>query len=235
MSIATVLRASAGVFLAASLAGCTGTPTRSSAIEPPAEAAEPKAVVELPPLPDAARYAELVALAKQDPAAVDFRELRLGHLAVGRYTMGEREAAAPAFAALDAKDWSKAASLAEAMLEGNWTSLDGHFFAFVAARESGRADQAVYHDTVLRGLIASIRQGHDGSSAEQAFFTISTDELYTFLALTGYTPLGQSLVHDDGRVYDVMEVEDQDTKEKKGLWFDITLQWAVGYPRLFGE
>ncbi|MDG1438654.1 MAG: hypothetical protein P8P98_06715, partial [Emcibacteraceae bacterium] len=61
-------------------------------------------------------------------------------------------------------------------------------------------------------------------SPATAFKTISTNEVHSFLLLSGYIRKTQALIQDELGAFDLMTVTDRRTNEDLGLFFDVNLQ-----------
>jgi len=169
-------------------------------------------------------YGKLLADLKSGNTQVDFARLRLSYVESperkrAKDTSGAQKAM---FAAMQAKDYSKALKEAETVLASEYVNIDAHMVASVAAKHTGADDKADFHRAVATGLIDSIRHSGDGKSAKTAWVVISVDEEYSMLRAFGLRPSGQSLVNQEGHSYDEMKAKQQDGTEQT-FYFNIDI------------
>ena len=190
----------------------TPVPTAQPATSQPATAQPAKSA-----------YEPLVERVKGGDFGVDFRELRMAFTETKAYSPygGGLPARRAASAALNARNYEEAVKQAELVLAANFVDLNGHFVAFVANRELGRADRADFHRKVFDGLIKSVMSPGDGKSTASAFVVISTDEEYVVLSYLGLRPAGQSLLNEKGHSYDAMRAVNPKTNETVTYYFNI--------------
>jgi hypothetical protein len=161
-------------------------------------------------------YAKLLADLKAGNTNIDYARLRMSYVdsperKKAKDTTAEEKAMSQA---LQSKDFAGALKDAGSVLDQQYVNMDAHFVAFVAERELGDAAKADFHRTVFRGLIDSIRNSGDGKSPEKAWVVISVHEEYVVLRALGLRPSGQSLVGQNGHMYDVMKAKDEDGNEE---------------------
>lgn len=186
----------------------------SSTQDPPKKSAQ-----ESPPR----SFALLLERAKKSDPTLDFKELRLAYTETTDYSPygGDRETRKKMFAALSAKEFDSAVESAEKILAKNFVEINAHFVAYVAHRESGRAEKATFHKFMFDGLVKSITGTGDGKTAETAFVVITTDEEYTLFNILGLRPAGQSLITQNGHSFDRMTVTNPKTNETVVYFFNI--------------
>jgi Domain of unknown function (DUF4919) len=168
-------------------------------------------------------FALLLERAKKSDATLDFRELRMAYTETTNYSPygGDRETRKAMFAALSAKEYDHAVEFAEKILAKNYVEINAHFVAYVAHRESGRAEKATFHKYMFDGLVKSITNSGDGKTAETAFVVITTDEEYTLFNVLGLRPAGQALVAQNGHSFDRMTATNPKTNEAVVYFFNI--------------
>ena len=125
------------------------------------------------------------------------------------------------FAAINAKDYEKALTNAEAILAKNYVDINGHFGCFAAHNHLGHAEKAAYHKFVFDGLLNSIKNSGDGKTKDTAMVVISTDEEYAFFNWLGLRVTAQALINEKGHSYDRMTVLDPKTNESVVYYFNI--------------
>ena len=174
---------------------------------------------------DSARrsFAALLERAKKSDATLDFKELRMAYTETADYSPygGDRETRKRMFAALNAREFDAAVESAEKILAKNFVEINAHFVAYVAHRESGRAEKATFHKFMFDGLVKSITGSGDGKTAETAYVVITTDEEYTLFNILGLRPAGQSLITQNGHSFDRMTATNPKTNETVVYFFNI--------------
>jgi hypothetical protein len=170
-------------------------------------------------------YAALLASLKAGNTIIDYSRLRLSYVeSPERKTARDTSAAQKAmFAALNAKDFSKALKQAQIVLASEYVNLDAHFVAYIANREMGFKDEAEFHQTVFRGLIDSIRNSGDGKSTAKAWVVINVHEEYVLLRALGFQPSQQSLLEENGHSFDVMKVMNREDGSEQTFYFNVDI------------
>ncbi len=170
-------------------------------------------------------YSTLLASLKTGNTIIDYGRLRLTYVeSPERKKAADVSAAEKAmFAALNAKDFSKALKQAQTVLESEYVNLDAHFVAFIANREMGFKDEAGFHQAVFRGLIDSIRNSGDGKSTATAWLVINVHEEYVLLRVLGFQPSGQSLLQENGHSYDVMKAKSREDGSEQTFYFNVDI------------
>ena len=168
-------------------------------------------------------FAVLLERAKKSDATLDFKELRMAYTETADYSPygGDRETRKKMFAALNAKEFDAAVESAEKILAKNFVEINAHFVAYVAHRESGRAEKATFHKYMFDGLVKSITGSGDGKTAETAYVVITTDEEYTLFNILGLRPAGQALITQNGHSFDRMTATNSKTNETVTYFFNI--------------
>jgi len=168
-------------------------------------------------------FAALLERAKKSDATLDFKELRMAYTETADYSPygGERETRKKMFASLNAREFDAAVESAEKILAKNYVEINAHFVAYVAHRESGRAEKATFHKFMFDGLMKSITGSGDGKTAETAYVVITTDEEYTLFNILGLRPAGQSLITQNGHSFDRMTATNPKSNETVVYFFNI--------------
>ena len=168
-------------------------------------------------------FAVLLDRAKKSDPTLGFKELRMAYTDTTDYSPygGDRETRTKMFAALNAKEFDSAVESAEKILAKNFVEINAHFVAYVAHRESGRAEKATFHKFMFDGLVKSITNSGDGKTAETAFVVITTDEEYTLFNVLGLRPSGQALITQNGHSFDRMTATNPKTNETVVYFFNI--------------
>jgi hypothetical protein len=168
-------------------------------------------------------FALLLERAKKSDATLDFKELRMAYAETPDYSPygGDRETRKKMFAALNAKEFDSAVESAEKILAKNFVEINAHFVAYVAHRESSRAEKATFHKFMFDGLVKSITSSGDGKTAETAYVVITTDEEYTLFNILGLRAAGQELITQKGHSFDRMTATNPKTNETVVYFFNI--------------
>jgi hypothetical protein len=177
---------------------------------------------------DTAEYERQVALVRNFSKEADFTALRMAYTKTPYYVPYVFKDIRPMFDAMHAKNYAKCGRLALRHLEKESVSLAANYAAMACYKALGKADISDRYRFILNGLIDSIADSGDGKSTDTAFVTISGEELYSFIRLSGLAVESQSLIRKDGRVFDLMEVMDPDTDKKVSIYFDVTIQTSKG-------
>ena len=166
-------------------------------------------------------YAKLLERAKRGDPNLDFVALRVAYVATPEYCGYFTPDVSALYSAMRSSDWSAVEKEGNALLEACYLDLDAHYGLMVMAEETNNAAAQAQHDYMLTGLSKSIRNGHDGSSPDQAYAILSVGEEYAVCRVAGWKVQEQGLAAKDGRRYDVLTVIDLDGR-KFDVFFDIT-------------
>ena len=169
---------------------------------------------------DAKAYASAVTKAEAGDMNVDFLWLRKQAAAQLDYAEDPWEDWSKADALVDTKP-EQALGMARKRLAGVWTDFMAHIVAQLALEKLGKQEEAAREAAIVRGIVRSIADGHKGTSKEDAFNAVSVPEEYRLLALLRWRSERQSLVNDQGHVFDMFEVTDLKTQQKRQVWFNI--------------
>jgi len=174
---------------------------------------------------DPKAYAEAVAKAEAGDPGVDYLWLR------------KQASAQFDYAEANWTDWQSADSLvdtspdqalgmARARLAGVWTDFMAHIVAQLALEKLGRHEDAEREHRITGAIISSIAGGHKGTSAADSFNAVNVAEEYRVLFLLHWKFEGQSLVNQDGHSFDVFDVTDMKTNQKRQVWFNIDIYFG---------
>jgi hypothetical protein len=168
-----------------------------------------------------AKYEALVQRVRSGDQTVDLNELRLAAGEGG--IVSDVDARSNLMAAARKRDFKKLEQAADAVLKSNYTDLDGHFFAKVAAKELGKPEKEEFHNWVEMGLLKSLYSSGDGKSAATALKVISVDEEYFLLRVMGQMVKSQALSTCEGKRCDVMTTEDRESKQEQKWYFNVEI------------
>jgi hypothetical protein len=181
-------------------------------------------------------YADLLATLKGGDTNIDFTALRMAFTKTKDYSYSgpDKKDREPLYKQFSDKKYKDALKTAEKYLEKNYVDANGHFIAYNSAKELKDDKKAEFYKAVVLGLLKSIQNGNDGSSAKTPFSVITIDEEYTLIKFLGYQRGSQSLQHLDGHTFDVLEVTGAKTNEKKTFYFNIDVVWKAE-TEIFGK
>lgn len=181
-------------------------------------------------------YAQLLAKLKNGDTSIDFKELRLSSVESDDADTGEadRDLRRKLFEAYDAKNYKDAIKAGEAALKSGYLDIETHLVMALANREAADVKKFEFHKAVYLGLLNSILASGDGKSAKTAFVVINVGEEYAVLNALELKRGSQSLQNVDGHKYDVLNVTDTKTNERKDVFFNIDIVWA-GYDKIFKD
>lgn len=170
-------------------------------------------------------YASLLARVQGGDLSIDFQRLRFSYMESperhkAKDTSDEEKAM---WQALNKKDFKKAIAAADVVLANEFVNLDAHFVEFQAYRGLEDAAKSDFHKSVFSGLLKSITGSGDGKSPETAYIVISTHEEYVVLGVLGLQPGKQSVMHEGGHSYDLLEAINQESKETVRLYFNVDI------------
>jgi hypothetical protein len=74
---------------------------------------------------------------------------------------------------------------------------------------------------MFRGILTSILKSGDGKTPATAFKVIAAPEEYALLNALNFKMTKQSLIENDGKRYDRMDVTDSKTQTKATIYFNI--------------
>jgi len=183
-------------------------------------------------LSDSDRYLEEEQKVKRQDSGADFTKLRLYYTNTAMYKPfggKEKELMGPMFNAMQKRDYKICLQMAGEILEVNYVSLNAHYAATRCNYGLGAVEEGVFHKYVLDGLVASVGASGTGTSKEDAYVTISPNEMKAFLDLHGLDVRRQKTDRDKrkGRAYRIITVVDE-TGGRKEVVFDITSQMSKG-------
>lgn len=134
-----------------------------------------------------------------------------------------RENAERASQALVNGDFQEVISLTEPLLTECPVDPSFHLWRAAALQAAGRKEEAETHKRWYLGLMQSVLESGDGSSADTAYVTISTGEEYATLTYLGLTPRRQAVLQGSPPV-DVVSVVD-DAGKPSTVYFTPALQF----------
>lgn len=198
--------------------GPTLTPEPTTAPKPGSEEPTPG-----DDLPDEI-YTDMLAQVKRSDPDLDFTAFRMAYAESSGYDpyfFGLLDQLDQMLAAYDNGDYQRAAELAEGILAQNYHIPDAHMVAYISYDELGQDDKASHHDYFLDGTINSIFDSGDGKSPETAYVVVLIQEEYLLLGVLDVIDAGQSLVEENGHMYDVFEGRDKITNEPVTIYFNV--------------
>lgn len=178
-------------------------------------------------------YFDMVKRIKSGDTDVDFLKLRRAYVNTDLYDPyygPEKFQLGAVRTAFDHNDHEECIEAADTLLETNYASLAGHFFAAECHKALGHADKEAFHRNVFEKLVESIENSGTGKSPPSAYYTTSVAQQRSFLDAKNLAVVQEEpTVKMDGRIYSVVRVENRDTLEPLTLYFDITDQMEKGF------
>ncbi|HMC32536.1 MAG TPA: DUF4919 domain-containing protein [Candidatus Angelobacter sp.] len=170
-------------------------------------------------------YASLLARVQGGDLSIDFKQLRMSYMESperhqAKDTKPQKQGM---FKALQSKDYKKAIHNADIVLENEFVDLDAHHVEQIAYEELNEEERASFHKAVVQGLLRSIMDSGDGKTARTAYVVISVHEEYIVLQVLGLRPSQQSVSHQDGHSYDVLEAKKQGSDQTVKLYFNVDI------------
>jgi hypothetical protein len=175
-------------------------------------------------------YDALLAELKSGNTAIDFRALR--------YARAEQPGYNPYGAladpdkgdmlrAMTAGNVDRVATLAELIIERDYTDVDAHAALALVLERRGMTEQAVFERAVADGLLRSIQESGDGTTPETAYVVISVAEEYSLLGASGVQVAKQSLLQTARGPVDALEVVNRANGERRTVYFDVSRLFAA--------
>lgn len=194
--------------------------------------AQPAAAYDVVPH-DGDAFAKLVARAEARDATVDFKAMRFAWLdsAARKRERGGREMTEALWAAAKANDDAGVRAAAEKIIASHYTDIEAHKFRRQACAHLNDTVCGDHEHFIEFGLLNSIVKAGDGKTPATAWEVAEVAEEYAIMRLAGYQPRGQSLVNQNGRVYDRLDVT-RDDGTAAVLWFDFTIGMTKEFPGL---
>lgn len=162
-----------------------------------------------PPGPEA-RYEAMLAVAKAGKP-VDWRAMRYAYADRPGFNVlgdGLDPVRKQMFSALQAMDYAGAITAAQEVIDKDFVDADAHLVTFLSYVKLGQGQKGFRDRDIGLGLIVSMQTG-DGKTPATALTVINVAEEYAYLRALSLHPNGQSLIHDGGHSYDVLNVTDQ--------------------------
>ena len=177
-------------------------------------------------------YNEAVQAFKSAPTQLKVQQLKLDYISTDYYqpfSGSEQKLSEEMFSYVAAKDWSDCLIIAEQILASNYISFNGHYGVMACSFESDKKSAGLHHRQVLSYLLEAMWQSDDGRAPESALVSLSTTEIYSFLKLTGFQVLKQSMFEYEEQSFELVRVIDPDSNEEFDLFFNNSTQWQYGF------
>ena len=190
----------------------------------PAPAPETKPAQQTEPTTPS-EYATLLAKVKGGDLSVEFQHLRFSYMESPerKAAKGTSDEKTQMWKAFNARDYANAVKNAEKVVAQVFVDMDGHYVQAASYRELQDPEKAEFHRKAFLGLLDSIRNSGDGKSLKTAYVVIDTHEEYVILNVMGLRPQEQSLIHDNGHSYDLLNALDPKTKQTVALYFNVDI------------
>jgi hypothetical protein len=120
-------------------------------------------------------------------------------------------------ALMESDQWEEVvATITKNLFPNHLLSPSAHLSLGFAYHKLGREKESGFEQLVYSALVDGIKSTGDGT-AEQPYLVTRTSDEYDLLMVEDLRPTQQSLIHRDGREFDMMTLEDG-----REVWFDIT-------------
>jgi hypothetical protein len=180
------------------------------------------------PAPDPeARWQALLTAAKSGSGPVDWQALRFAFSdrpSFDEVDFSLQPLRQAMMQARQAHDFAKMLAVARQIIDKDYVDGLAHMMAMTAYAELKQQADSDRERAISVGIFKSIETG-DGLSAAAAFTVISVGEEYELMYALGRQVTQQSLVHQDGHSYDVLETVGPGG-DKKTIYFQIDRVWA---------
>ena len=177
---------------------------------------------------DTSEYRKLVDKVKSGDLTIDFVKLRDAYL---DWTLDECNVSdAPnrddMVKAFDAKDFAKAASLTQAVLDYEYANRGLHLAVSNAYKEVGNIEKSKFHSDVASLLMKAMLASGDGKTPKSAFRVLSIREEYVIMREMGYQVSMQALAFDkELGAFDILSGKTADGKTGS-FYFAIDKGWV---------
>jgi hypothetical protein len=172
-----------------------------------------------------AGYDALLAQLKSGNTVIDFQSLRYARAELPGYNPYEALAdptKGDLIRAMASNDIARVSTLANQIVERDYTDIDAHAALAAALERRGQREQAAFELAVANGLLRSIRESGDGTTPETAYVVIGVAEEYSFLGAAGVQVARQSLVQAARGPVDALEVVNPTNGERQTVYFDVS-------------
>ena len=170
-------------------------------------------------------YDALLAQLKSGNTAIDFQALRYARAELPGYNPYEALAdpiKGDLIRAMAANDLAGVSTLANQIVERDYTDIDAHAALAAVLERRGQREQAAFELAVANGLLGSIRVSGDGMTPETAYVVIGVAEEYSFLGSIGVQVARQSLLQAGRGPVDALEVVNPVNGERQTVYFDVS-------------
>ena len=116
-------------------------------------------------------------------------------------------------------DSAEELKVSQELLDMDFTNISAHYTFVTTPSVDDNVKE--FHKQVINGLLNSIRESGQGNSTETAMYVINISEEYDFIYLSGFRPLRQELIEENGRHYDRLITDGGDGR-KYQFYFDVT-------------
>lgn len=171
-------------------------------------------------------YARLVARAEAGDDKVDFLEMRMAYLESPAFEAGwaaaprVRDLRTEMFAAMSSRDIKAVYAKAKETLALVYIDLEAQKARYQSCAKLGDEACAVQGKRIELSLLKSVVSPANGLSCATAWKVVRVDEEYFVLRMLEMKLTRQSVVQDDSRVCDKMEVTDE-TGKPATYYFDV--------------
>lgn len=170
-------------------------------------------------------YANLLASAKANPDAVDFRELRMAYVRSSGYIPRTPDALVSHLSeALDKENMDMALQATSQLLDTCYLDIQAHISADSVYEKLGDKERASYHRKFALGLIESIYRSGNGQSCETAFVVVDVREEYAILDCLDMEQITHFTIKHKGHLFSGFQCLNRQTGETVKIYFNTQLR-----------
>jgi len=126
----------------------------------------------------------------------------------------------------DPEDVQKALEEFSDILRDHLGNVNVVALATSLAREDSRFGDPKFYQWITQGIMKVVKRQGDGSSFEDAYYIVATDEEDLLLRALNVTALSTELIPYGPRYYNLYMVRDNETGKERELFLDVTLPLA---------
>ncbi|MCE1246241.1 MAG: DUF4919 domain-containing protein [Firmicutes bacterium] len=181
-------------------------------------------------------YEAMLDKAKKGDQNLDFTEMRMAFAKTSFYDpYNTNRITKDMWDLFKAKKFREAADKANIVLSSNYLDVDAHFICFISYKQLGDTANSKHHYLIFRGILNSIMKSGDGTTPATAFKVISVPEEYSLLNALGMKLVKQSLIEQNGKRFDKMEVTHSQSGDSRTIYFNIDIPFSWLEKKMSGK
>jgi len=174
---------------------------------------------------DNLHYQTLLVQSQTNPSITTVTQLREVYPHTTQYRQNlivEKQLHQPILNAITDNAWQDCLAYSQQLLEGNYTSLPGHYGAMVCQLELGQKQHSLQHQNMINMLLETIWNGANGESFESAFVALSEQEISQFIEFHALDIIKQRTIVIEDKMYKQVSLRDSRNEVLFDWYFDIT-------------